>query len=126
MDTEAFYTSPEWATVRDRILARDGYRCTVSRLLGGYCDGPLHVHHIEKVTARPELALDPHNLATTCARHHPQWEAVRLFVERARRPLPPCRHRHPYKSGQEACDRDRAKRLGIILPGQEERVATAA
>lgn len=113
--SDSFYSSPEWRAVRDHVLDRDGGRCTVARLLGGKCRGSLHVHHIEKRADRPDLELDETNLATVCAGHHPTWEALRTFVTRARRPLPPCKHRHPYREGREQCDRERAEKLGIVL-----------
>lgn len=113
--SDSFYASAEWRAVRDRVLDRDGGRCTVARLLGGQCRGSLHAHHIEKRVDRPELALDETNLATVCAAHHPTWEALRLFVTRARRQIPPCKHRHPYRAGREACERERAEKLGIVL-----------
>lgn len=112
---DSFYSSPEWRALREQVKARDGDRCTVGRLLGGRCSGTLTVHHIEKRTLRPELALDEHNCATVCSAHHPTWEAMRLFVERARRPLPECGHYHPYKEGRLQCERRRAAKLGIVL-----------
>lgn len=125
MDTsrDSFYLSPEWLALRERVLHRDRKRCTVARLLGGDCSGVLHVHHIEPRSDRPDLELDEGNCATVCARHHPQWEAARRFVERSRRPLPPCNHRHPYKEGRIQCARERAARLGIVLVDELEKVA---
>ena len=116
MYDDDFYKSPEWLRLRDRVLARDGYRCTVARILGGKCRGPLHVHHIEKRRDRPDLQLDPDNCGTCCASHHPKWEALCAWVRRARQPLPPCRHNHRYASGREACERERARKLGIPWP----------
>lgn len=114
--TDPFYSSPEWLALRERVLARDGGRCTVSRLLGGACDGTLHVHHIEKRADRPDLELDDDNCATSCARHHPTWEAMRRYIERARQPVPPCTHNHPYREGRLQCMRQRAAKMGIVLP----------
>ena len=112
---DAFYLSPEWRSLRERVLRRDGNRCSVARLLGGRCSGSLHVHHIEKRIARPDLALDEDNCATVCAGHHPRWEALRVFLVRCRRPLPPCRHNHRYDHAREECRRKRAERAGIVL-----------
>lgn len=112
---DRFLDTLAWRCLRARIVARDGNRCSIAALLGGDCAGDLHVHHIEPRSERPDLALDENNCASVCAVHHPQWEAVRLFLARARRPLPPCRHVHRYKAGKEACDRRRAARLGIVL-----------
>lgn len=110
-----FYKSPEWLALRERVLDRDEGRCTVAWLLGGECDGAMTVHHIQKRSDRPDLQLDEDNCASVCAKHHPTWEAARRYVERSRRPLPPCRHFHPYRQGREQCDRERAERLGIVL-----------
>jgi 5-methylcytosine-specific restriction protein A len=115
MDTEAFYRSQEWTDLRNRVLARDGRRCSVGSLLGGGCSTRLHVHHLQPLGKRPDLALDEKNLVTVCSRHHPMLEAFRLFVERTRRTLPPCPHNHPYPAGRLECDRRRAKKLGIVL-----------
>jgi 5-methylcytosine-specific restriction endonuclease McrA len=112
---DSFYDSQEWRDFRDRIRSRDSHRCTVARLLGGRCSGVLHVHHIEPRSERPDLELDEDNCATVCAAHHPVWESLRRFLQRCRRELPPCTHHHPYKSGREACDRRRARDLGIEL-----------
>lgn len=113
--TDPFYSTPEWITLRERVLARDDRRCTVSRLLGGACSETLHVHHIEPRSERPDLELDEDNCATVCSSHHPAWEALRVQLERSRRPLPRCNHFHMYASGREACDRRRARKLGIVL-----------
>lgn len=122
---DPFYDTPEWDRLTERVKRRDGSRCTVARLLGGQCSPVLHVHHIEPRSERPELALEEDNCATTCAVHHPTWESLRRFLQRARRPLPPCGHNHPYKSGREACDRRRARELGIDLGDSQLDLAVA-
>ena len=94
-----FYNSPEWRIVRELVRERDGRRCTVARLLGGSCRGLLHVHHIDP-DADP---LDPENLGSVCARHHPKWEALRraLVEPRWRR----CPHPHRTREARELCER---------------------
>lgn len=91
---DGFYTSPEWLAARERALARDGHRCLVARLLGGRCKGHLAVHHIQPLEDGGEpFELD--NLGSACARHHPQWEALRRTLLRRRRvsiPCPLCGH----------------------------------
>lgn len=94
-----------WDEIRERVLARDGNRCTVSRLLGGRCAGLLHVHHIRP---RGEGGTDDEdNLATVCARHHPLWERLRQNVLRTRdrHGWRRCPHTHPTRAGREACER---------------------
>jgi len=118
MATDRFYTSAEWLAAREVVLARDGSRCSVARLLGGRCRGVLHVNHILPRSERPDLALDPDNLGTACASHHPAWEALVRALRR--RPqlnlaaLPPCRHRHPYPEGRRQCERRRRRRLAGV------------
>lgn len=112
MDAQAFYSSREWRDLRERRLAADGSRCTIARLLGDECDGPLHVHHVRPVSERPDLALDFGNTATACARHHAVWEGIR---RRALRELPKCRHVHRYRAGREECERRR--RAALVAGG---------
>lgn len=60
-----FYDKQAWRTLRLRILARDGYRCTVCHAyVGGV--GAARVDHIRTVKAAPSRALDPANLRTLC------------------------------------------------------------
>lgn len=113
---DPFYDSPEWRDFAPRIRLRDRGRCTVGRFLGGACSGVLHVNHIRPRREYPELAFDPDNCGTVCARHHPEWEALARAL-RARREvaaLPPCRHHHPYAAGREECDRRRARERGLV------------
>ena len=115
MDLDSFYTSPAWVALRERVLARDGRRCTVARLLGGSCGGAMHVHHIQAVEDRLDLALDENNCASVCATHHPRWEAVRRAVIKQRPDtVPDCGHYHPYKEGREACRRKRMRDRGLL------------
>ena len=104
MSQHSIYTSPRWLAARERALARDGERCTVSRLLGGRCGGTLHVHHIVPL-ADGGAPFDLDNLGTSCARHHPRWEALRRAVlggrERARRRCP---HRHTSREARRQCE----------------------
>lgn len=97
----SIYHSPAWAVARAAALVRDGQRCTVSRLLGGPCRGPLHVHHITPLSEGGSHALD--NLGTACAYHHPTWEALRKALELARRPRR-CHHRHTSAEARRICE----------------------
>ena len=98
-----FYSSAEWRALREQARARDANRCTVSRLLGGQCHGRLHAHHID----RDGDPLDLDNVGTTCAHHHPRWEALRRSLTTVREPVRwrRCPHSHRYPSGREACER---------------------
>lgn len=116
-----FYNSPEWRALRERVIARDGARCTVARLLGGACTGNLHVHHIQPRDEYPELALDEDNCATVCAGHHVRWEAIRRMLVRFRDPLRqvgPCRHSHRYAHAARECRERRAREAGLLDPVQ--------
>lgn len=121
-----FYDSPEWRELAVRVIARDGSRCTVARLLGGACRGTLHAHHIEPRRERPDLELTIDNCATTCASHHVRWEALRRALVKERSALPPCPHNHPYAEGRRACDRRRAREAGIDVSDLSEPVYSAA
>jgi CXCXC repeat len=114
-DSTHFYETPEWRALREKVFARDAGRCTVARLLGGACGGTIQVHHIEPLRERWDLRLDEDNCACVCARHHPQWEALRrALVNRRVVQLPPCPHNHPYRSGREACERRRMREAGLL------------
>lgn len=103
------YDSPEWRAVRDRVLARDGRRCTVGRLLGGPCHPTLHVHHVVPVS-EGGAPFDDDNAVTVCARHHPMLEAIRRAVlARRERPVPKCRHNHRYDHARRECHERRAR-----------------
>lgn len=103
---QTLYDTLRWRELRARAIARDRSRCVVSRLLGGKCSGLLHVHHIEPVEERPDLAWDLDNLATACASHHGRWEALRRALVRERRSgFRRCPHRHTNRAGREACER---------------------
>ena len=122
--TDPFYTSPELQRVRDRAIARDGKRCSVSRLLGGDCSATLHVHHLKPRAEYPELELDLDNLLTVCSSHHPTLEAVRRLILIVRLDtLPRCRHKHPYESGRRACEQ---RRRAELLARRAGRLARAA
>src|SRR4051812_18821734 len=94
------YDDPRWDALRERVLERDARRCVLAWLLGGPCSETLHVHHIEPIEERPELAFDEDNLVTACENHHPMLEALRRAVlkftrHRARR----CPHVHRTRTG---------------------------
>lgn len=113
------YDSPEWRAFAARIVERDSSRCVLRRFAGGACHHVLHVHHVEPVDERPDLAFDEENCVTVCATHHPMLEAFRRLVRRAgRRELPRCPHRHPTVEGRRACERKRARALGLLEPEQ--------
>lgn len=124
MDKDAFYNSPEWRAAREQARARDGNRCSVARLIGGSCSARLHVHHLQSIEERPDLALDLDNLLTVCSTHHPTLEAIRRLLRIIRViDLPPCGHHHAYAAGRIDCEnkrRDaalarRAAKLGSTL-----------
>lgn len=107
------YDTAAWERVRQQVILRDG-GCSVRFLLGGECKGVISIHHVVPLKDGGD-PYDVDNCAGTCQSHHVLWESIRLFIERSRRQLPPCRHVHRYAHAQEACDRKRAARLGIVL-----------
>lgn len=108
---DGFYTTPAWRDLRERVLERDGSRCSVGRLLGGDCSGTLHVHHLTPRSERPDLELDEDNCGTSCASHHPTWESVARTLRLLHGELPPCPHHHPYAEGRRRCDEIRRQRM---------------
>ena len=62
----------EWRKTRERILARDGYRCTVQVRPGQRCEGTklLEIHHVD---CDSDVLLVPDSeLRTVCRRHNPR------------------------------------------------------
>lgn len=113
--TETLYNTHPWRTARESALARDGRRCTVSRLLGGRCSlGPLHVHHILAVADGGDR-FDVDNLGTTCATHHPMWEALRrTLVKRLLAGPPRCTHQHRSVEARRICERRLARQRSAV------------
>jgi 5-methylcytosine-specific restriction endonuclease McrA len=116
---KTLYGTLEWRLTRARARSRDGSRCTVARLIGGACSpGPLHAHHIVPVS-EGGAALDLDNVATTCAAHHPQWEALRrLLVRRLVLGDPEdgparCPHTHRSAEARRQCEARMARRRQI-------------
>jgi len=109
------YNTPSWFRARERALARDGNSCTVARLLGGPCEGTLHVHHITPVEEGGALyELD--NLATACASHHPRWEKLRREVLSEREPRwRRCHHKHRTRESRRLCE----DRLNGVRPSSQ-------
>ena len=55
----------DWDILQKTILSRDNYECQEA---DGYCDGPLQVHHIVRLSKGGSNA--PDNLITLCLYHH--------------------------------------------------------
>lgn len=107
----SIYNTSLWRTTSSRAIARDGHRCTVSRLLGGQCslDRPLHAHHIHAVS-EGGAPYDIDNVGTVCAAHHPMWEALRrtLVARLTAKPVR-CRHEHRTPESRAICERRMAR-----------------
>lgn len=89
--------------IRERVLVRDGFRCS-GRFLGGECSAVLDIHHI--LPREEGGSDDDSNLLTLCHRHHPMLEALRRAILKRRAPRwKHCHHKHPYPGGKEACER---------------------
>lgn len=75
--TDLFRKTSAWTCMREKILARDGYRCRLCEMEQEerrYNPGRLSVHHIEPLAQRWDLRLDEDNLLTLCDGHHAQAE----------------------------------------------------
>jgi hypothetical protein len=61
----------EWRKTRERILARDGYRCIAQVRPGVRCEGTklLEIHHIYGGDA---LVVADDQLRTVCRKHNPR------------------------------------------------------
>jgi hypothetical protein len=62
----------EWRKTRERILARDGYRCSVHVRPGERCEGTklLEVHHVDG--GGDVLLVPDSELRTVCRKHNPR------------------------------------------------------
>lgn len=98
--SQRIYDNTRWRSTREEVLTRDG-SCTYSRLLGGECSGPLHVHHLDPAHYDP---FDPEGLIAICEFHHPKLEAIRRALMSARG-WKRCTHEHRYPGAREACER---------------------
>jgi len=62
------------APIRERVFARDGYRCRLQAVEGaGRCFGGITPHHVVKASQGGAYTVD--NLVTLCAHHNDQVEA---------------------------------------------------
>lgn len=125
------YNTLRWHRTKQLARERDGNKCTVARLLGGECSpGPLHAHHVMPVSegGRP---YDLDNVGTSCASHHPMWEALRRRLVANLQPEKPrvlrCNHRHPTAEGRRICERrmlrEAQARGEYVVPADERLVA---
>lgn len=107
------YDSPAWQRTREIVLARDGSRCTIARLIGGDCHPRLDCHHLVPVSEGGD-PFDPENVVTACASHHPMIEAFRrrfiaAFLTSPEPTRIRCRHQHRYPGAREECERRLAR-----------------
>jgi 5-methylcytosine-specific restriction endonuclease McrA len=59
-----------WAKKAQEILKSSHYMCAVCRDQGVVTTENLEVHHIEKLSERPDLLLEDDNLICLCQLHH--------------------------------------------------------
>ena len=64
-----------WSRKSLDIRQRADYLCEVCRDEGRFTYENIGVHHIEKITDRPDLLLDDENLICLCAEHHHKADA---------------------------------------------------
>jgi len=95
----------EWQAVRHAVLERDNWCCQ-------HCGARrrLEVHHVKRVADHPELAFDPANCLTLCARCH----TTQTNVELGNKPNP---ERAAWREAvaELATSTDRAKRSNQCL-----------
>lgn len=66
---DSFYDSAKWKRKREKILRRDNYMCRECRKYGKLTPAQ-HVHHIQHLEDRPDLALVDENLESVCIACH--------------------------------------------------------
>lgn len=74
-------SSQKWTDKSLEIRERANWLCEVCRDQKEYNYKDLEVHHIEKITERPDLLLDNSNLICLCKFHHKQAEKGILAKE---------------------------------------------
>ena len=67
-----------WAEKAKEIKKRSNYLCAVCRDQGRYVYDGLEVHHIEKLSERPDLLLEDANLVCLCVEHHKQADRGKI------------------------------------------------
>lgn len=68
-ETDPFYKTAKWKSVREAVLRRDGYMCQESKRFGKMRPADT-VHHIWPREDFPEIALAPWNLVALSAAAH--------------------------------------------------------
>ena len=69
-----FYTSTQWIRLRDLIISRAGYQCTLCKAHGRLTPAT-EVHHKIPIKVDWSLRLDERNLVALCHRCHMNIEA---------------------------------------------------
>ena len=86
---DKFYNSRTWRNFRIKILQRDHYECQ-------YCKAKkirkivraTHVHHIQELKDKPELALEADNLISLCHTCHEEVHDRLAKANEVRRKAP--------------------------------------
>ena len=107
--SQRIYDTPDWHTVREEVLARDG-KCVYALLLGGECSETLHVHHLNPDHFDP---YDPSGLITICSAHHPALESIRRALLKVRG-WKRCNHTHRTRESREQCERRLNRELAAV------------
>ena len=106
--SKQFYNSSEWKTIRNFVLQRDFYMCTI-------CGAPhaKTVHHIKELTplniGDPAIAMNPNNLITVCMQCHDEIhgrnkrQEARYTFDEQENVLPP-------NNGSAAGENERARK----------------
>ena len=71
---DAFYKTPRWKKLRERILRRDGYQCQLSKRYGKMVQADT-VHHIFPREIFPVYEWEPWNLISLSAKKHDSLHA---------------------------------------------------
>lgn len=71
----------KWHEKAQEIKERANYLCEVCKAEGEITFKGLEIHHIEKLSERPDLLLDNYNLICLCQNHHKQADRGEISKE---------------------------------------------
>lgn len=80
-----FYKTAAWRRMRAWVLARDCYECQACKRRG-LVTKATDVHHIQHLSQRPDLALDPDNLIALCKSCHNAEHPEKLTKQKFENP----------------------------------------
>lgn len=74
-------SSNKWKEKSIEVREKANYLCEVCKDAGVITYQDIEVHHIEKVSERPDLLLDNFNAVVLCQKHHKEADSGRISKE---------------------------------------------